>query len=156
MKTALIASLCALALSAPAVAQTTPPNQGQVLTQEYAALYRAYLDKKKLGLEAEAQSKYGEFLTAFRKHRLLARGIVSVGSGPAAPGEPGGLPLVPPAGASDSGTAPVPGDGGVALGRPGTPQPPIGGGDGGVNPDERPQVPGVGGDNGGGTTTTND
>lgn len=128
MKTALITTLCALALSAPAVAQTPPPNQGQVLTQEYAALYREYLDKKKLGLDAEAQAKYGEFLTAFRKHRLLARGITS---GPTDPGEGGGT-----------------------SGRPGPVQPSTPPGDGGINPDEGTQgtIP-VGGDNGGSSTT---
>lgn len=122
MKTALIASLCALALSAPAVAQTPPANEGQVLTQEYAALYRAYLDKKKLGLEAEAQAKYGEFLTAFRKHRLLARGIRSVPGGPSGPGDGGGMPIMPnPGGSTQNGApggvggVPGPGDGGFVA-----------------------------------------
>lgn len=129
MKTALIATLCALALSAPAVAQAPAPNPGQVLTQEYAALYREYLDKKKLGLDAEAQAKYGEFLTAFRKHRLLARGITS---GPTDPG-----------------------DGGGTSGRPAPVQPSTPPGDGGINPDEVTSTAPVGGDNGGSPTTNN-
>lgn len=147
--TGLIVTLCALAASA--LAQTPPPapNPGQALTQEYAALYREYLDKKKLGLDAEAQTKYGEFLTAFRKHRLLARGVVSEPAGSNGPGAPGGLPGVPSPGGGNQG--------GEVGGHPGGT--PTGGGDpGGVvgGGDQQTGGPGgtiptpPGGDTGGG------
>lgn len=102
MKTSrtLLAALVVLALFSPA--RATPPfSEGRILTQEYARLYREYLDKKQLGLDAEAAAKYDAFLLAFRKHRLLTRLGGAGGGGGNGGGSQGG------------------GDGGVGSGNPG-------------------------------------